>query len=100
MKRFNLNEDGDDFQEGEYSDEESELNEYIALLEKNELIEVLKTQLYQKKMNQELLMRVVKFLSKSFFWRFKTQKKKLQLIIETYQTFKVLVDIDNQEEEE
>ena len=98
MKRFEF-EDGDDdenlFSEEDEAAEISLNAEYIGLLEKKELIEVLKVQLYQKEINQELLLRTIKYLSKSFFWRFKSQRKKLQLILETYQTFKILVDLDN-----
>lgn len=103
MKRFEF-EDGDEFQDEDLfsetddddDDEGIELNsEYIRLLEKKELIEALKITIYQKEINQELLFKTVDFLSKSFFWRFKSNKRKLQLIVETYQTFKTLVDIDS-----
>lgn len=103
MKRFEF-EDGDEFQDDNLFEadddgdegEGMELNsEYIKLLEKKELIEALKITVYQKEINQELLFKTVDFLSKSFFWKFKSNRKKLQLIVETYQTFKTLVDIDS-----
>jgi len=96
MKRFEF-EDGDEFQDEDmFEDGEESLNvEYIRLLEKKELIEVAKLGLYQKEINQELLLKTIEYLSKSFFWRLKSNKKKLQLILEAYQTFKILVDVDS-----
>lgn len=100
MKRFEF-EDGDDEnlfsgddEEGQQPNEMSLNEEYIRLLEKKELIEVFKVQVFQKEINQELLLKTIEYLSKSFFWRFKSNRRKLQLILETYQTFKTLVDID------
>jgi hypothetical protein len=97
MKRFEF-EDGDEFQDENLFPEEEDgsINlEYIRLLEKKELIEVLKVQLYQKEINHELLLRTIKYLSKGLFWKFKSQRRKLQLILETYQTFKILIDVDS-----
>jgi hypothetical protein len=94
MKRFEFEDGGED--ENLFSGDEGEeiSAEYLRLLEKKELVEVLKTQLFQKEINQELLLNTIKYLEKSFFWTFKSNSTKLQLIMETYELFKTLVDLD------
>lgn len=105
MKRFNY-EDDDDFKDEDIPDidgDGEELSmEYLQILEKRELIEAVKLQQAQKELNYLILNKSIKYLEKSWFWRFKSLKTKLNLIIETYQTFKTLIDLDiqrNQEEE-
>lgn len=109
MKRFN---DDDDFQDEELFPEEinnddddgdgeqeaelvMQLNpEYIQVLEKRELVEVLRLQVAQKDLNYSILTKTMEYLEKSWFWRFKTEATKLRLISETYQAFKQMVDIE------
>lgn len=106
MKRFNY--EDDDFKDEDFpnidGDSEEELNaEYLQILDKRELIEAIKLQIIQKEVNLAVLNKTVRYLEKTWFWRFKSLQTKLNLIVETYQTFKALVDIDlsqYQEEEE
>jgi hypothetical protein len=75
--------------------EETELNaEYLQVLEKRELIEALKLQLVQKELNYVVLLKTIRYLEKSWFWRFKSSSAKLNSIVETYQLFKALIDMD------
>lgn len=105
MKRFNYD---DDFKDEDFpnvdGDGEEELNaEYLAILEKRELIEAIKLQIMQKELNFVILAKTIRYLEKTWFWGFKSLNNKLNLIVETYQTFKALADIDAaqyQEEEE
>lgn len=98
MKRFEY--DDDDFKDEDFPDvggdgDEVELNaEYLAILEKREIIEAIKLQLIQKEVNFAILVKTIRYLEKTWFWKFKSLKTKLNLIIETYQTFKALTDID------
>jgi hypothetical protein len=99
MERYNS--DNEDFGDEELfpniggDDDGVELNaEYLQILEKRELIEAIKIQIIQKEVNYSILMETIKYLEKSWFWRFKSKQTKLNLIIETYQTFKQLIDID------
>ncbi len=81
-------------------DEEELSAEYLQILEKRELIEAIKLQVIQKELNYAILGKTVKYLEKTWFWRFKSLKTKLDLIVETYQTFKTLVDIDSSQYDE
>lgn len=104
MKRFDYeeNEDDDlfpDTDDDEY-DEEVLNAEYIKVLEKRELVEAIKLQLMQRDLNSSILADTIKYLEKSWFWKFKSRQKKLELIMETYQLFKTLVDIDSQEDQD
>ncbi len=98
MKRYNF--DDEDFKDEDFPDvgddgEEVELNaEYLAILEKRELIEAIKLQIIQKELNFAILVKTIRYLEKTWFWSFKSLNKKLNLIVETYQTFKALADID------
>jgi hypothetical protein len=105
-------EDDDDFQddnlfpdiEGEdedYEDEDDEeLNsEYLKILEKREDIEIEKLKLIHKQLNFDVLGKSLVYLEKSWFWKFKSKKKKLDLLIETYQVFQQLVDMDRLSED-
>ncbi len=102
MKRFDY--DDEDFKDEDFpniDDEEAQLNaEYLSILEKRELIEAIKLQIVQKEVNFAVLIKTLRYLEKSWFWRFKSMKTKLNLIVETYQTFKALVDIDAQYQEQ
>jgi hypothetical protein len=102
MKRFDYEESNDDddlFPDGH--DDEDVLNaEYIKVLEKRELVEAIKLQLMQRELNSFTLTETIKYLEKSWFWKFKSKQKKLDLIVETYQMFKALADIDSQGEPE
>jgi len=107
MKRFDY--EDDDFKDEDFpnvgDDGEEELSaEYLKVLEQRELIEAIKLQIIQKELNFAVLNKAIKYLEKkTWFWRFKSLQTKLNLIVETYQTFKALVDIDisrYQEEEE
>lgn len=103
MKRFDYdeNEDDDLFPDTNGMGEEEMLNaEYIKVLEKRELVEAIKLQLMQRELNSFVLTETLKYLEKNWFWRFKSKKKKLELIVETYQLFKALVDIESQGETE
>jgi hypothetical protein len=111
MNRFKPDDDDDEDLypdiEGDEEEEfelELELNaEYLSILEKRELIEVLKLQAIQKELNLTILRKAISFCEKKWFWRFKSTRKKLNVIIEVYQTFKSMVDLDayrNKEEEE
>jgi hypothetical protein len=105
-KRFNY--DDEEFKDEDFpnidDNDGEELNaEYLSILEKRELIEAIKLQLMQKEINFAILLETIKYLEKTWFWSFKSSKKKLNLVIETYQTFKALADIDAaqyQEQEE
>ena len=97
MKRFNY--EDDDFKDEDFpnidDDDMEELNaEYLQILEKRELIEVMKLQIVQKEVNLAILTKTVRYLEKTWFWKFKFLKTKLNLIVETYQMFKAIVDID------
>jgi len=97
MRRHNYDED--DFKDEDFpdvgGDGEQELNaEYLAILEKRELIEAVKLQIIQKELNFAILAKTVRYLEKTWFWRFKSLGTRLNLIVETYQTFKALTDID------
>ena len=103
-RRFN---DDEDFDEDLFPDinGEDDMNEeltaeYIKVLDKREMVEALKLQLVQKEINHIVLSKVLEYLEKKWTWRFKSLKNRLNLIVETYQTFKALVDIDTQYEEE
>lgn len=103
MKRFNY--EDDDFKDEDFpnvnDDGEEELNaEYLQILEKRELIEAIKLQITQKELNLAILINAIQYLEKSWFWKFKFLKTKLNLIVETYQTFKALADIDTSEYQE
>jgi len=104
MKRFDYEDNNDDddlFPNTDGYDDEEVLNaEYIKVLEKRELIEAIKLQLMQRELNAFVLTDTLKYLEKSWFWKYKSKKKKLDLIVETYQVFKALVDIDLQGESE
>ncbi len=80
--------------EGNEGGEEQLNAEYLQILEKRELIEALKIQIVQKELNYDLLIRTIKYLEKSWFWKFKSAASKLNSIVETYQMFKAMVDID------
>jgi hypothetical protein len=103
--RFN---DDEEFKDEDFpdidGDSEEELNsEYLAILEKRELIEAIKLQIVQKELNFAILVKTIRYLEKTWFWSLKSLNKKLTLIVETYQTFKALADIDTaqyQEEEQ
>ena len=77
MKRFN-HDDDEEFKDEDLfpdtnGDDEEELSaEYIKVLEKRELIEALKLQLVQKELNYIILRKTIKYLEKSWFWRFKS----------------------------
>jgi hypothetical protein len=76
-------------------DDDEELNsEYLKILEQREIIEIDKLKLIQKQLNFDILVKSLTYLQKSWFWNFKSNKKKLNLLIETYQIFKQLVDVD------
>lgn len=109
-KRFRNDDDYDD--EDEFQDdlfpniddedefEDDELNEdYLRILEKRELTEVAKLELIQKQLNYDILNKALIYVNKSFFWFFKSKKAKLTLIMETYQTFKALIDLDTVKQE-
>lgn len=107
MKRFDYNDENDDDDlfpdtDGMDDDDEEEIlnAEYIKVLEKRELVEAIKLQLLQRELNSFVLTETIKYLEKSWFWGFKSKKKKLELIVETYQMFKALVDIDSQGDQE
>lgn len=95
--RFNYDDEefkDEDFPDIEYS-KEDELNvEYLQVLEKRELIEAIKLQIIQKELNFAILAKTLRYLEKNWLWRFKSKKSKLNSIVETYQLFKELVDID------
>lgn len=99
MARFDYYED-DDFKDEDLfpdidDDEIDEINmEYIKVLEKRELVEALRIQVMQKELNYVILRKAITYCEKSWFWKFKSAKTKLDLIISAYQTFKALVDID------
>jgi hypothetical protein len=105
-KRFNY--DDEEFKDEDFPDVEGdgdeELNaEYLAILEKRELIEAIKLQIIQKELNFAILVKTIRYLEKTWFWGWKSLQSKLNLIVETYQTFKALADIDAaqyQEEEQ
>lgn len=100
MARWDENDDLFPDTDGE-DNGEAELNsEYIKTLESKNLIEAAKLELIQKDLNYSTLIETLNYLEKSIFWRFKSKRKKLDLIIETYQTFKALVDIESMQEEE
>jgi hypothetical protein len=95
MKRYNYDED--DFKDEDFPNvgDGEELNaEYLAILEKRELIEAIKLQIIQKELNFAILVKTIRYLEKTWFWSFKSLNRKLNLIVETYQTFKALADID------
>ena len=97
MKRFNHDDEefkDEDFPEIEYTEDDELSAEYLQILEKRELIEAIKLQIIQKELNYVVLAKTIRYLEKSWFWRFKSKKSKLNSIVETYQTFKALVDID------
>ena len=101
--RFNYDDEefkDDDFPDIEYT-REDELNaEYLQILEKREIIEAIKLQMTQKEVNYAILDKTIKYLGKSWFWRFKSKQKKLNSIVETYQVFKALIDIDISQDQE
>lgn len=83
------------------NEEQVELNaEYIKVLEKRELIEALKLQIIQKEINYKVLAKAIRYSEKNWFWRLKSAQSKLNSIVEAYQTFKALVDIDIQYDDE
>lgn len=103
MKRFDFESDNDDEEFSEIDDdmEDDELNaDYIRVLEKRELVQAIRLQLLQKEINHSILNKTIKYLEKSLFWRFKSAQRKLDLIVDTYQNFKALVDIDTFVDEE
>ncbi|NIQ16891.1 MAG: hypothetical protein GTO02_21660, partial [Candidatus Dadabacteria bacterium] len=89
-----------DFPDIDDNGEEELSAEYLSILAKRELIEAIKIQIVQKEVNYAVLTRAIQYLEKSWFWRFKSTDTKLNLIVETYQTFKALVDIDSQHYDE
>ncbi len=104
--RFNHDDEefkDEDFPDIEYTNEDALNAEYLQILEKREIIEAIKLQMVQKEINYAVLAKTIRYLEKSWFWRFKSKQKRLNLIVETYQVFKALIDIDisqDQDQEE
>jgi len=92
MRRFDDDEEDENlFPDTEGNNEQEQMNNSLELMQLN---------LVQIDMNQKLLHKTVQFLEKSWFWKFRTKKNKLKIIIETYNIFKYLVMAEFQEDEE
>jgi hypothetical protein len=85
--------EGDD--DDDYEDDDELNTGYLKVLDKREDIEIEKLKLIQKQLNFDIMTKSLEYLSKSWFWNFKSKKKKLDLLIETYQLFKSLIDMDS-----
>lgn len=105
MKRFNWNDD--DEEDGFYSDMENEEpdgedmidQETLEYLERREAVDLMQLGLLQSGLNQKLLNKTIKMLEKSWFWRFRSQQNKLNLINETYKKLNYIITVKPQEDE-
>jgi len=91
MRRFN-----DDENEELFPDMDGNHGEDIV----GDPLELMKLNLVQIDLNQKLLNHTVRFLERTWFWRLRTNKKKLGMIIETYNVFKYLVTAEFLEDED
>lgn len=89
MNRFNYDEEDDD-QEDFYSDVNDDNDESEE--EYSDFVDMVELNLVRQETDQKLLFETIKFLEKSFFWKFKSNDTKLKIIIDTYLKFKSLVD--------
>lgn len=89
MRRFNFDDEetGPDNEEVDrfFEDPEFDLTpeEYEALVNQQQL----QAELIQQELNQRLLLRAIKMLEKSFFWKFYSFSTRLKMIEKTYQSF-------------
>ena len=104
MDRFNF-EEPDEF-DGEYvygEDEEMVPGGTMFLMypqqgQPSELVQMAQTGMIITELNQKLLLITLQILEKSWFWRFRSQAKKLELIQKTYDHLNQIMDQTYQEE--
>ena len=96
MKRFNFERyDGeDDFDEDDPEDLEDDQNENPDQVVDAQLIalQVEQNFLLEQEINEKLLVDSINICSSSFFWRFTSQKKKLERIQETYKSLRKMLE--------
>ena len=92
---YNDDEDREVYDDG-YGDSYDELegHETIGYLNSQEIISVINADLAQKEMKLELLEKAIKIASSAWFWRFKSEEKKLDAIIRMYFALRELTEIE------
>lgn len=101
MKRFDYEyeDEDDDFGEDNFFPEEDvnvwTKQEEMEHLERREALDLMQLEMVQTDLNQKLLSKTIKMLENSFFWRFRSNKTKLKMIAETYESLKILSAISN-----
>lgn len=98
MKRFEFDDEDNDFDDlfPDADDEEDEDDgidpeEYAELLERRDQLDEKQLNLLEIDLNQQLLQTVINMLSKSWFWKFKSYEKKIEIISDTYTIMKEIV---------
>lgn len=93
MRRFEFNDDEDNFEEEPFSEEAEAIltpEEYKALLEEDQAWQAWQMAMVQRELNSRLLWRVIKTLEKSFFWRFYSVETKLTMTEAMYKRLHTL----------
>lgn len=95
MKRFDDDDDDDLFPDTE--DGNVDDGDYAELVEQNGALELMQLNLAQLDINQRLLFKTIKMLSRSWFWRFRRPATKLKMIRETYLILYDLVRLEKED---
>lgn len=83
------NEDDEQFSFDSYNEYDGEDHDYdeesnIAFIDSDGLVEIMHMDLAQSELNQHLLSKAIDVAKEGFFWRFKSNKKKLEEIKNIY----------------
>lgn len=103
MERF-FNDDDDNapefqFQDDTFEDGEEMMEEGIAYIDKNDLLEVMQLDLAQTQLSNNLLSKAIEIAEKTFFWRFRGAEYKMKQIEMIYIRL-VQITIGSGEDEE
>lgn len=93
MRRFNYD-DNDDYQyevDSFFSDE-LDFDEEESMMIETELMELANAVFVSYEINQKLLKLSIQTAKKSFFWKFRSLDKKLEIIAKIYFSLKVLIE--------
>lgn len=92
MERFY---DDEDEEKEPYSDpyfEEEETAEVVGYIDEKGILDVIKLDITQSKINQKLLISAIKIVKNNWLWFFKTTDKKVEEIKKTYLVFNEIVN--------
>lgn len=92
MERFY---DDEDDEKEPYSDryfDEEEAGEVVGYIDEKGILDVMKLDITQSKINQKLLISAIKIVKENWLWFFKTTDKKVEEIKKAYLVFNEIVN--------